>query len=403
MIVIVLASLPASAETFSLRGHINARGAYSTGHPSWIEGGFGHLDAGGLAPTEGRGLAIATAQLAVEWHPTEWFTAHVHGLARSEPSRFGGQRAGLVSAFVQGNFDRGAHEFQMRAGQFFLPTSRENVGDLWSSPYSLSFSALNTWIGEEVRPLGIDLQHRVLTSSVVVTTGITAFRSNDSMGALLAWRGWSIGDRLSVYNEVVPLPPITSLGTVFVDQRDDGSKPFGPDLDGRIGFSGRARVTWPERAMLQYALVDNRGDRLLYRGEYAWQTRFHLLSGEIGRRDATIAAIEYMSGKTGMGPPNSNGFVNADFYSAYLLLSHKSGRNRFTFRYDSFNTEERDFSPAERNDEHGRAWTLAWLVDLTAHIRGGFEFTQLTGTRPAVFDPSIDGRSVAVEIRYNLN
>ena len=38
-----------------------------------------------------------------------------------------------------------------------------------------------------------------------------AFRNNDSMGALLAWRGWSVGNRLSVYDEVLPLPPLTTL------------------------------------------------------------------------------------------------------------------------------------------------------------------------------------------------
>ena len=398
-------SLSAGAETFSLRGIVNGRGAHSTGYSSWIEGGFGHLDSGGKAPREGRADAFATAQLAVEWRPTTWLTAHAHGLGRAEPSRFGGSRGGLVAAWVEGHFERGAHDFQLRAGQFFLPTSRENVGDLWSSPYTLSFSALNTWIGEEVRPLGVDAQWRLLTSSVVATTGVTIFRSNDSMGALLGWRGWSIGDRLPVYNEVVPLPPLTSLRTMFVNQRADGSKPFGPDLDGRDGFAGRLRLTWPERAVLQYTRVDNRGDRRLYRGEYAWDTRFHLLAGEIGRSESTIAAAEYMTGSTGMGFP-PGGFVDADFYAAYLLVSHKSGRQRFSFRYDTFQTEEKDFSPAERNDEHGRAWTLAWLVDITKSIRGAIEFTQLTGNRVAIgdmgFDPTIDGRSVSVEVRYSL-
>lgn len=404
MALIALAAVSASGETFSLRGFANGRGTYATGHPSWIEGGFGHLDVGGLGPREGRGSALASAQLAVEWSPAGWLTLHVHGLARAEPSRFAGSRAGLVSAFVQGHFERGAHEWQLRAGQFFLPTSRENVGDLWSSPYALSFSALNTWIGEEFRPLGVDAQWRVLASSMVVTTGLTAFRSNDSMGALLGWRGWSIGDRVSVYNEVLPLPPLTSLRTLFGDQRDDGSKPFGPDLDGRAGFAGRVRLTWPERATIQFTRVDNRGDRRLYRGEYAWQTRFHLISGEIGRQDSTIAAAEYMSGSTGMGFPPV--FVDLDFYAAYVLLSHKSGRQRFTFRYDVFQTEERDFSIAERNDEHGRAWTLTWLIHVTSRIRGGIEFTQLTGNRAAIgemaLDPSIDGRSITAEVRYAL-
>ena len=31
----------------------------------------------------------------------------------------------------------------MRAGEFFLPTSRENRGNLWTSPYAITFSTLN--------------------------------------------------------------------------------------------------------------------------------------------------------------------------------------------------------------------------------------------------------------------
>ena len=46
----------------------------------------------------------------------------------------------------------------------------------------------------------------------------------------------------------------------------------------------------------------------------------------------------------GRGPT----FVDADFFASYLLVSGKSGRNRLTARYELFNTEEQDFSPAER-------------------------------------------------------
>jgi hypothetical protein len=310
-----------------------------------------------------------------------------------------------VAAFVQANLDRGSHEWQLRAGQFFLPTSRENVGDLWTSPYALSFSALNKWIGEEFRPIGIDAQWRMLTPAVVITTGATAFRGNDTMGTLLGWRGWSIGDRVSVYNEVLPLPPLPTLRTVFSHQRVDGTKPFGSDLDGRAGLAARVRLTRPERALLQYTYVDNRGDRLLYRGEYAWATKFHLLSAEVGNRNRTLLATEYMTGSTGMGSGRS-GSVDIDFYAGYVLLSQKVSRQRFTFRYDAFDTAERDFSIAETNDENGRAWTLAWLIDVTSRIRGGIEFTQMTGTRAAIgeagFEPTLDGRSITAEIRYTL-
>ena len=94
------------------------------------------------------------------------------------------------------------------------------------------------------------------------------------------------------------------------------------------------------------------------------------------------------------------GFVQMDFHAAYALLSHKRGRNRFSGRLDWFSTTDRDHSIAEINTEHGRAWTLAWLYDVTPHIRAGAELVQITGTREVI--GSIDGRSVAVELRYSL-
>jgi hypothetical protein len=45
---------------------------------------------------------------------------------------------------------------------YFPQPSRENVDPLWSSPYTITLSALNTWIGEEVRLTGLEaaLVHR---------------------------------------------------------------------------------------------------------------------------------------------------------------------------------------------------------------------------------------------------
>ncbi|MBV9186894.1 MAG: hypothetical protein JO093_14860 [Acidobacteria bacterium] len=146
-------------------------------------------------------MALGVAQIGAEWAPASWIDLHAHGVARRDQSGAGGKRAGVVEAYV----DLHSEHFEVRAGQFFLGTSRENVGPLWTSPYTVSFSPLNSWIGEEFRPVGVDLAWR---PNFYVTAGATAFRNNDSMGALLAWRGWSVGNRLSVYNEALPLPPL---------------------------------------------------------------------------------------------------------------------------------------------------------------------------------------------------
>lgn len=390
LVALLFVATPLSAQ-FDLQGFVAARGVNATGPESWRDGGFGRLDAGG---DEARFLGAA--QIGFDWTATKWLDVHVSGAGYDDVF-------GLVEAFADLHGSFGANDLRLRAGQFFLPTSREHRGELWTTPYTISSSALNSWIGEEVRPIGAELQWQRLLSHGVVTVAATAFQGNDTMGTLLAWRGWSVGSRLSTYDEVLPLPPIGSLDRYFVLQKD-GTTPFRDDLDGRTGVAGRLRYTRPERWNVQYAYLDNNGDRRLYGDEYSWDTKFHLLGLEIGDPNDLVFAAEYMRGETHMGVITRPARVDADFHAGYALLSEKRGRNRWTARYDIFGTDEKDFTPAESNDESGRSWTLAWLFDVTQRIRAGAEFTQVTGDRPAAeqygFARSTNGRAWTVEVRY---
>lgn len=382
--VVVLALL-------DVHGFLSLRGVNATGPQTWLDGGWGRLVAGADETT-----LLANAHVGVDWTPAQWLELHVSANGWSGP---GDDHGRLVEAHVTARRELGLDHVQLRAGQFFLPTSRENKDELWASPYTIAFSALNSWIGEEVRPIGVDLEYRhVLQSGGAITGGATAFQGNDTMGTLLAWRGWSVGDRIVAYGEVMPLPPLESLDRFFTLQKM-GTTPFTKDLDGRTGYAARLRWSAPEHANVQYTFVDNRGDRALYEDEYAWATRYHQLGGEVGDRDRTIAAAEYLTGTTAMGG-RFIGFVESDFYAAYVLVSHKRNRNRWSARYEIFKTSEEDFSPAEWNEENGRAWTFTWMYDLREDTRLAAEFTQVVGDHPGWPDP--DARSVTVEARYRF-
>lgn len=398
----------AASGQVQLHGFVTLRGINVESQPSWLAGGFGRFDVGSRSATSSSNTHQEEAQLGVDWTPATWLDLHAHGVARDEPQARGGRRGGLVEAYADLHHDFGTSELRLRAGQFFLPTSRENTDRLWTSPYTISFSALNTWIGEEFRPIGAELEWKRLLSSAVITAAGGAFRGNDTMGTLLAWRGWSIGNRLSAYGEVLPLPPLQSLHgpNGFVDQRSDGTQPFGPDLDGRTGVTGRVRVSVPERAMLQLARIDNRGDRKEYRNEYAWQTRFNLLSAEIDGQHGTTLAAEHGWGSTGMGfAPQA--WVQLTGYASYILLSQKFGRNRASVRFDVFQTKDRDHNRAtETNSESGRAWTLAWFFEPHPSVRFGAELANISAQRLAAaesgFDPNTDGRTLTIEARYRF-
>ena len=398
-------SAGAQSKSFTIDGFLIGRGIRATGQPSWLQGGFGRLDYGGTGVDETRSVSQTIAQVGADWTPSKYFDVHVSGLARTRPEQERGKSAGLTEAYVEGRLFFGSvDQLRLRAGQFFLPTSRENRGPLWSSPYTVSFSAINTWIGQEVRPVGLDLEWQ---RGFYFTFGATAFRNNDTMGTLLAWRGWSVGDRLTVYDEVLPLPPLESLTTTdfAAFQRRDGTVPFERDLDGRTGYSERVRFTLPERGMIQLLHLDNRGDILLYRGEYAWKTKYDQVSAQWGNPEGALVAAEWLGGETAMGLPEFP-HVDVGFRAAYLLLTRKQGRTRLSLRGDTFATTDRVHAATNEYGERGHAVTAAVLYDLTKQLRATIEWTRITGDRAAAeesgLDPNVTGKTLIAELRYSF-
>lgn len=406
MVAVVAFCASLHAQTFRLSGFVSARGVYARSQPSWLTGGFGRFETGGRSATDASARNVDVAQVGADWTPAPWLDVHVSAQARRE-DRESARAAGLVDAFVAIRKDFGSDRLQLRAGQFFLSTSRENRDALWTSPYTISFSALNTWIGEEFRPVGAELewQHNLASFDAVTIAG-TAFRDNDTAGALLAWRGWSTGNRLSTYGETLPLPPLFSLRDPrFFREQRDGTVPFEPDLDGRTGYAARVRYSRPERGSIQFARVDNRGDRRLYDGEYAWQTRFNIVSADAMNDRGLTLLGEYSWGSTRMGFRPAP-VVELNYYTWYGLLSQAAGNHRFSARFEVFQTSDRDHTIAETNSENGRAWTLAWLYDIRKPVRIGVEFANVSAQRIAAaesgFDPNTDGRVVTVELRYRF-
>jgi hypothetical protein len=347
IVIFLAAAMPVRSQSLQLHGFLTGRAMRASSHETaWIDGGFGRFEAG-----QNRTVSAGIAQLGVDWTPATWLTVHADGIARTSHSAGTGSEAGVLQAFV----DVFNEKWRLRAGSFWLPTSRENIDPLWTSPYSLTYSALNSWIGQEVRPIGADLQY---SPNFYLTLGATAFRGNDTMGTLLAARGWTLGNRLSVYNEVVPSPP-------------DTTRPFGPDLDGKTGFAGRIRVQLPERAMLQVTRLDNRA--VLDPGavpDVPWLTRCDIVGTTIGVTSPATFAAEWARGDTTVGFPGGTFTLNFD--TIYALVSYKSGANRYTARAEKFDT---DF-------EKSRALTAAYLRDFGQRMRAGAEYSRATGDNP---------------------
>ena len=260
----------------------------------------------------------AQVQLGMDWRPSMTFGGHVHLLARGNEDGSHRGRVGVVEAWLDQNVVRGQHRFRFMEGAFFLPGSRENVDALWESPYTISSSALNTWLGEELRPVGVDASYTLRRRW---TVGATAYSGNDTFGALPAVRGWRLGDRWTLLGEHVPVPPdFTSVSA---------------ETDNRVGWAARGR--WNnDRASLQIMRIDNRSDALQHGDLLNWLTRFDIASADLTVGDWTFIA-ESGWGFTDVIVEGER--FRTQISTTYVMASRRLASGRASLRAETFDND----------------------------------------------------------------
>ena len=401
--------LLAQNENIEWDGFIAVRGGIADGPIGWPEGGFGRLYAGGDSDGDARGFARFESQVGLNWQSDGSWSGRIHAIARAEDSDVPGPPLGVTEAWLgyQRAFDSNS-ELRARAGLFFFPSSQENIDPLWGSPYTLTYSAVNSWFAEEFRPIGLDVEQRFFADSGLEwQLGGTVFGGNDQLGTLVAWRGWAMHDRLSLLDESLALPPVFSLesdGSFGQFQRPFRTTSFGQDLDSRPGYSLRAGFNNDGRVSAQLAWVDNLGDRELHDDEYAWRTKFWLLGGFWAVNDQLELIFEGTRGQTKMNFPGSP-WVDVDFDAVYLMASLATDYGRWSLRHDRFGAADRIGNASWGIfDDRGQAWTLAWIHQLAERHRLGIELLWLDSQRPVALQSgrSLDasGTSLTLEWRW---
>jgi hypothetical protein len=399
----------AFGQTVEVHGVAAGRLYDAEGQTPWIEGGYGRLTEGAAGPSDTNAGVRGRLHLGLDFKLSETLRLHVHGALEGEPSSSRGRLGGLVEAFFQYQPELTPRtSLRVRAGVFFPPTSLENTDRLWQSPYTITLSALNTWIGEEVRFTGVDAQvlGKLGRDDRLDVAG-AVFGVNDPAGALIAWRGWALGDRLTTAGEVLPLPPLTTLapGGAFEEQRPDGTLPT-DELDKRPGWQARARWSRPGVVVVQGAFMDNGGDRGIRRRQYSWHTRFAQAGLQVHAGTQLTLLAEGALGDTGMGPDEPGGArVDVRFRLAYALLSWRIRAFRVSARIDSFRNQDKD-GTAEPDDERGWSFTAAGFWQPKSFVRLGLEYVEVRASRPAArfsgADPDTDARRGQAEVRVSF-
>ena len=209
-----------------------------------------------------------------------------------------------------------------------------------------------------------------------------------------------------MFGETLPVLPLQSiLSGPFSAQRNDGTQPFGPDLDGRVGYALRVRHSVDDGASFSAFYTNNRGDKDLHDGdEYAWANRFALIGFDWPINPDWVLLGEALSGITNMGfAPGPN--VEARYNTQYLMLARSAGAFTYSLRVERFRVKEGDFS-AELNDQDGRAATFAVQLQ-QAQWRFAVELTEADIQRAgnAIEGASIEqgGMQLSAVARYYFN
>src|SRR6185295_7315933 len=95
-----------------------------------------------------------------------------------------------------------------RLGLMWPPVSLEHEGADWHVADTITPSAINSWIGEEVRPVALEGTVSISAGDHKLRTTAAIFAANDTSGTLLTFRGWALHDRTTLAFNRWPLPPI---------------------------------------------------------------------------------------------------------------------------------------------------------------------------------------------------
>ena len=227
--------------------------------------------------------------------------------------------------------------WSMRAGVFFPPLSLENEEIGWSSFWTVTPSAIDSWVGAELRTVGAEGTLEWHSNGNDVTFKGALFGWNDTAGVLIAERGWNFDDRVTGLFETLRLPDAVAVAAhrapplkvdLFseIDSRPGWYADLSYEIDGRTGFE-----------IMRY---DNQADPSRPR---AWHTAFWDLGFRRQIGPVTLLS-QAMAGST-IIRPSAASFTATDFKSAYLLAGWDLDRWWLAARADLFQTRTRTAAP----------------------------------------------------------
>lgn len=358
LLVLLMASATGRATDWELS--LDTRLVSSDAYPSFMEGGLGTVRFG----SGDSGVKLGRLRLALSQPLGELWSAHLDASVFDD---HGGSVAGLTEAYLLFRpypFD--GYRFRLKAGGFYPPVSLENRAAGWESPYTLSYSTIDSWLAAEVRTIGLEgtLDWLGTRSGHAFDLGLTAgvFGWNDRAGVVIANNGFMVMDRQTPLFGRVGQPGVAPL---------NGAEPF-MEIDGRAGGYAGLEARYLDRAVLRVLRYDNRADPTAIdtvSHAIAWDTRFTSAGLRLEADRGWTVIVQWLEGVTTIAPQSLT--LNWPFQSTFALLSKRFGRSTLSARYDRFAVQSNIEDSYGQQDGH--AWTAAYVFDADAHWRFALE------------------------------
>lgn len=371
-VTVALCAPPARAVDLSFNAYGDARLVVPPGDGSYLDGDLGKLHFGHDDGSPDAHFVEAIGEGRAQITPELLATATV----RLDPNY--GATVDLLEGWIRYRpVSTNEWTWSVKGGAFFPTFSLENDEIGWTSFWTLTPSAINSWVASEVRIIGSEgtLQWRRENGTVTLIGAV--FALNENAGELISERGWNLDHHVTGLFEATRLPDATAV--LF-----GGTPPLKTHLfkqfDANPGWY--LDLSWEPADIGGFEVMryDNEANPRAKSGDdTAWHTSFW----EVGfqKQFGPVTFLSQVLDGTTLIQPTAQYRLQTNFRSAYGLIGLDLDEWWLAARADWFQTRSTTSGPFPLLSEDGHAGTLSASFQPRKWLRFTSEFLFSDSTR----------------------